>query len=70
MTQEVGGQSHDEINFYISLIIWVLQISPPLLEISSSRFARKEVYNHIISKHMHKQNLGMMHNLLATHGVK
>jgi hypothetical protein len=48
---------------------WVLQIPPPLTEILSSRFVRKRVYTHIVSKHMHKQNLSMMHNLLATHGV-
>jgi hypothetical protein len=28
---------------------------------------KKRVYNHVISKHMHKQNLNMMHNLLAAH---
>jgi hypothetical protein len=28
------------------------------------------VYTHIVSTHMHKQNLSMMHTLLATHGVK
>jgi hypothetical protein len=31
---------------------------------------KKRVYSHVISEHMHKQNLSMMHNLLATHGVK
>jgi hypothetical protein len=30
---------------------------------------KERVYTHIISKHMHKQNLSMMHTLLATHGV-
>jgi hypothetical protein len=30
---------------------------------------KKRVYNHVTSEHMHKQNLGMMHNLLATHRV-
>jgi hypothetical protein len=30
----------------------------------------KRVHNHVISKHMHKQNLSMMHTLLATHRVK
>jgi hypothetical protein len=28
MSQEVDGKSHKEINSYISLIIWVLQILP------------------------------------------
>jgi hypothetical protein len=30
---------------------------------------KEMVYNHVISKHMHKQNLSMMHNLLTTYGV-
>jgi hypothetical protein len=42
----------------------------PLIEISSSKFVRKGMYTHIVSKHMHKQNLNMMHNLLAKHRVK
>jgi hypothetical protein len=42
----------------------------PLTEISSSRFVRKRMYTHIVSRHMHKQNLGMMCNLLAKHRVK
>jgi hypothetical protein len=29
MSQEVDGKSHKEINPFISLIIWVLQIPPP-----------------------------------------
>jgi hypothetical protein len=29
----------------------------------------EKVYNHIISEHMHKQNLGTMLNSLAVHGV-
>jgi hypothetical protein len=47
---------------------WALQILPPLTEILSSRFVRKGC-NHIVSEHMHKQNLSMMHDSLATHGV-
>jgi hypothetical protein len=30
---------------------------------------KERVYTHIVSTHMHKQNLSMMHTLLATHGV-
>jgi hypothetical protein len=29
MSQGVDGKSHKEINSFISLIIWVLQILPP-----------------------------------------
>jgi hypothetical protein len=28
---------------------------------------KERVYTNIVSTHMHKQNLSMMHNLLATH---
>jgi hypothetical protein len=31
---------------------------------------KERVYTHIVSTHMHKQNLSMIHTLLATHGVK
>ena len=34
---------------------WVLQILPPLTEISSPRFERKGMYTHMVSTHMHKQ---------------
>jgi hypothetical protein len=59
--------------FILLLLIFFIQIlgltnPTPLTEILSSRFVRKGC-NHVISKHMHKQNLSMMHNLLATHGV-
>jgi hypothetical protein len=40
----------------------------PLKIISSPRFVRKR-YNYVISTHMHKQNLSVMHTLLARHGV-
>jgi hypothetical protein len=62
----VNGKTHNETNSYVILGI----TNPtPLTEISPSRFVRKRVYNHVISKYMHKQKLSMMHNLLATRRV-
>jgi hypothetical protein len=56
--------------YYFFLIqIWGLTNPTPLTEISSSRFVRKGCITHIVLEHTHKQNLGMMHNLLATHRV-
>jgi hypothetical protein len=45
MTQKLDGKTHKEINSFISFIIWVLHIIPPLQRISSSRLGRtrKEV---------------------------
>jgi hypothetical protein len=34
------------------------------------KICKKRVYTHIVSKHMHKQKLSMMHNLLAKHRVE
>jgi hypothetical protein len=47
MSQETDGKSPKEINSYISLIIWVLQILPPYKE-TRPRYlgrTRKEVEN-------------------------
>jgi hypothetical protein len=55
----------------IFFLIQILGITNPaalnrnlVLEICKER-----VYTHIVLTHMHKQNLSMMHTLLATHGV-
>jgi hypothetical protein len=57
------------IYFIFSYPIYGLTNPTSLTEISSPRFVRKGVYNHVISNHMHIQNLRMMHNLLTAHGV-
>jgi hypothetical protein len=54
---------------FFSYPIYGLTNPTSLIEISSPRFVRNGVYNHVISNHMHIQNLRMMHNLLTTHGV-
>jgi hypothetical protein len=40
MSQEVDGNTNTETNSFTSLIIWILQILPPLKIISSSRFRK------------------------------
>jgi hypothetical protein len=51
-------------NFIINIFIYLFYIFLPILgftnptlltEISSSRFVRKAMYTHIVSKHLHKQ---------------
>jgi hypothetical protein len=55
------------IYFIIIFLIPILGLTnpTPLTEISSSRFVRKRGCNHVISKHMHKQNLSMMYNFIS-----
>jgi hypothetical protein len=57
--------------FYFSLLYYKVGYykSYPLNRNLVLEICKKRVYNHVISKHMHKQNLIMMHNLLATHRV-
>ena len=64
------SNTHKDLFFSFIFQSWVLQILPALQRISAPRFVRKRMYTHIVSKHMHKQNLSMMHNLLAKHRVK
>jgi hypothetical protein len=70
-----GSLKHPLINllvyyFFSPTNFWALQILPPLIEISSSRFVRKGITLILFSEHMHKQrNLSMRYNSLTKHRV-
>jgi hypothetical protein len=62
----VNGKTRNESNSYISLGI----TNPtPLNRNLVLEICKKRVYTPIVSTHMHKRNLSMMHNSLAKHRV-